>query len=265
DNDEIPQLFKLWENAVAASRDNVNHVQAPTMDSGEPSTRRTGSQLSHMMPPAADNDGIPSMPAPRIAGRFRRWFIPVTVLILLAGAGTVLAITLISSHTSSTGEPAPGPLPPEPSSLESPSQVPEGDQKVGPARFQNAATLRCLDSDPRNILFTLKCDGADYQFWNYVPSTHEIKNYKTGQCLDNAADPASDIDPGEPRKIYPEPCHGGVSQRWTVTHKSMWGYEIKNEASIERCLDGNFKGDVYALGCNRGNFQRWVLFDFKPP
>jgi serine/threonine-protein kinase len=223
-----------------------------------------------MMPPASDNDDIPSMPTPRITGRFRRWFTPVTVLILLAGAGTVLAITLTPSHTSSTGAPAPSPSPPEPRSLNSPSPAPEGDQivteQVAPARLQNAATARCLDIDPRdNILLTLKCNGANYQFWTYVPATHEIKNYQTKQCLDNAADPAPDVDPGKPRNIYAKPCHGGVSQRWTVTHKSMWGYEIKNAAAIERCLDGNFAGAVYALGCNGGNFQRWVWFDFKPP
>jgi hypothetical protein len=275
DNDNITQLFQLWKDAVAASRDNANHVQPPTVDSGEPSTLRTGSQLSNTLLPASDNDDIPSMPTPRIVGRFRRRVIPVTVLILLAGTGTVLATTLIPSHallpkvmtsTSPTGGQAPSPSPPDPNSLNSPFQAPEGDQiatgQVDPGRLQNTATSRCLDSDPSDNIFPqLDCNGANYQFWTYVTATHEIKNYQTKQCLDNATNRLAETEPG---KVYTKPCHGGISQRWKVAHKSMWGYEIKNEAT-GRCLDSNFDGAVYTLGCNGGNFQRWVMFDFRPP
>lgn len=118
----------------------------------------------------------------------------------------------------------------------------------GPWTWVNTATLRCLDSNGQGDVYTLGCNGGDYQKWTNVPSTYgdKIINRATGRCLDSNGD----------GHVYTLPCNGGSYQQWTLTDKGAYGWEMRNVAT-GRCLDSNTSGDVYTLDCNGGNFQRW--------
>jgi len=118
----------------------------------------------------------------------------------------------------------------------------------GPWTWQNTATLRCLDSNSSGSVYTLGCNGGDFQLWTNTPLSFgdQIRDKATGRCLDSNTS----------GNAYTLSCNGGAFQQWTVTYKGTFGFEIRNVAT-GLCLDSNANGNVYTLGCNGGNFQRW--------
>src|SRR5262245_39621290 len=110
----------------------------------------------------------------------------------------------------------------------------------GPWTWVDAATHRCLDNNAQNSVYTLPCNGGNYQNWINSQNNFgdQIKNVSTGYCLDSNAN----------GNVYAIGCNGGNFQRWIVTWKGS-GYEIKNTATL-RCLDSNSSGSVYTLQCN---------------
>ncbi|WP_018349371.1 RICIN domain-containing protein [Longispora albida] len=69
-----------------------------------------------------------------------------------------------------------------------------------------AMDMWCLDSNANGSVYTLKCNGGNYQKW-YQTSTStgwQLKNKATGRCLDSNAN-------GE---VYTLACNGGNYQRW---------------------------------------------------
>ncbi|UED88168.1 RICIN domain-containing protein [Streptomyces profundus] len=114
--------------------------------------------------------------------------------------------------------------------------------------LESVATSKCLDSNSNLEVYTLQCNGGNYQKWDgQINSTGaaEIKNVATGKCLDSNGR-------GE---VYTHSCNGGNYQRWQV-RDSAGAMELKNVAT-GKCLDSNGRGEVYTHSCNGGNYQRW--------
>ncbi|WP_416968307.1 RICIN domain-containing protein [Streptomyces sp. 4F14] len=116
--------------------------------------------------------------------------------------------------------------------------------------FVSLGTLRCLDSNGRGDVYTLRCNYGEYQRWEGTASFNSlgsIRNVATGLCLQRPA--------RGPGPIIADRCRSGYGpQMWTLRTTGSPEAEVHN-GSI--CLDSNAAGSVYALGCNGGNYQKW--------
>jgi len=119
----------------------------------------------------------------------------------------------------------------------------------GEKTWQDTATLLCLDANVWEDVYTLGCNGGNFQVWieSFVTYGDQFMNKVTGECLDSNLN-------GE---VYTRACNGGSFQQWAVRFTGVFGYEFRNVAT-GLCLDSNPWGDVYTLNCNGGNFQRWL-------
>ncbi|MGH3693498.1 MAG: RICIN domain-containing protein [Pseudonocardiaceae bacterium] len=64
-------------------------------------------------------------------------------------------------------------------------------------------TGRCLDSNDNGNVYTLECNGGDYQKW-YSGGDGTIRDKKTGRCLDS----------NDNGNVYTLECNGGDYQKW---------------------------------------------------
>ncbi|MEU2616455.1 RICIN domain-containing protein [Micromonospora sp. NPDC007271] len=53
-------------------------------------------------------------------------------------------------------------------------------------------------------------------------------------------------------------CSGASGQQWTINPNSIGETTFVNYQT-GLCLDSNSAGDVYAISCNGGAYQRWYL------
>lgn len=102
-------------------------------------------------------------------------------------------------------------------------------------------------SVPDHLFSFIQKEGGFYEV---------VQNDAVWTCLDSNRD----------GKVYGLRCNGGDFQRWRVEDLgSRWidkyqrnshAYRLVNKAT-GRCLDANYDGNLYAIGCNGGNYQVW--------
>jgi len=117
----------------------------------------------------------------------------------------------------------------------------------GTFRWVDYQTGRCLDSNYNGDVYTLPCNGGPYQQWWLGPD-YELCDYQTGRCIEALG---QDI-----HAYFPS---GDPSQWWYFSQEAsgLPIYQVQNQQYTALCLDSNYNGNVYALGCNGGPYQAW--------
>ena len=100
-------------------------------------------------------------------------------------------------------------------------------------------------------MYTLASNGGDFQVWDYVVQEDGyglIKNKATGKylsCNDKGVVEATDYKGFD------------VAQQWQLDSSIGFTYLINRATGL--VLDSNSQRNVYLMGKNGGDFQKWTI------
>jgi LysM domain len=123
--------------------------------------------------------------------------------------------------------------------------------------YVNRASGLCLDSNANNSVYTLACNGGDFQKWENQEG--RLVNVATGLCLDSGLDNNGNAE----RNVSTSLCNGGLSQTW-VTGSYCWlvtGVQpdhTGDSASGVTLLETDGINGVYLYSMNSGPRQNWL-------
>src|SRR5215469_12921203 len=132
--------------------------------------------------------------------------------------------------------------------------------------INDVQTNLCLDSNYLGWVYTLPCNGGDYQSWtitgnpnpnsvSYVIPNAQIWNDQTGRCL----------GVGDLHQLYTTLCSTPLTffpwwydptTYWTI--RDIAGFPTITSNWTGECLDSDYNGNAYPLPCNGGMYQLWA-------
>jgi hypothetical protein len=172
-----------------------------------------------------------------VTTKLRRWSWVakvVTIALLATGAvGTVGAVGTTPAHASST------------------------------VRLIDGQTGWCLDSNYSGNVYTLPCNGGNFQNWLMVPvhqsnDTFAFRDAQTGTCLYDFY-----INSGL-EGVRTAPCdYNAPEQQFGESFPAMGVRNFASWWDSRDCLDSNYGtgtvGAAYETPCNGGPWQVWQL------
>ncbi|MEV0135577.1 hypothetical protein AB0H83_44890 [Dactylosporangium sp. NPDC050688] len=131
--------------------------------------------------------------------------------------------------------------------------------------IRNWETGRCLDSDWNGNVYTLPCNGGNFQNWyiNVIIDRCGYGSCHVGSLLINAETGRCIVSWGAPAYVQ---TTSDWSDCWIRNQSQNWDTPTSNNYVVTRfkwypdpnfCLDSNYAGDVYTMSCNGGGFQNW--------